>query len=155
MESRLRHYTQRTERGFIARLEKAKPTTREELNEAWFGYSNPNPAHYDHARYRAINLNNVWRTGTVEVRAFNGTNHAGEVKSHIVLCLAIAALAKNAKCASTKNQRPFCAESAKYDMRVFLLRLGLIGEEFKNVRMHLLKHLPGSTAWKHGRPEGR
>lgn len=155
LESRLRHYTQRTERGFIARLEKAKPTTREELNEAWFGYSNPNPAHYDHARYRAINLNNVWRTGTVEVRAFNGTTHAGEVKSHIVLCLAIAALAKNAKCASTKNQRPFCAESAKYDMRVFLLRLGLIGEEFKNVRMHLLKHLPGNTAWKHGRPEGR
>ena len=155
LESRLRHYTQRTERGFIARLEKAKPTTREELNEAWFGYSNPNPSHYDHARYRAINLNNVWRTGTVEVRAFNGTTHAGEVKSHIVLCLAIAALAKNAKCASTKNQRPFCTESAKYDMRVFLLRLGLIGEEFKNVRMHLLKRLPGSTAWKHGRPEGR
>ena len=154
LESRLRHYTQRTERGFIARLEKAKPTTREELNEAWFGYSNPNPSHYDHARYRAINLNNVWRTGTVEVRAFNGTTHAGEVKSHIVLCLAIAALAKNAKCAST-NQRPFCAESAKYDMRVFLLRLGLIGPEFKNVRMHLLKHLPGNTAWKHGRPEGR
>ena len=136
-------------------LEKAKPTTREELNKAWFGYSNPNPAHYDSMRYHAINLNNVWRTGTVEVRAFNGTTHAGEVKSHIVLCLAIAALAKNAKCASTKNQRPFCAESAKYDMRVFLLRLGLIGEEFKNVRMHLLKHLPGNTAWKHGRPEGR
>ena len=109
LESRLRHYTQRTERGFIARLEKAKPTTREELNEAWFGYSNPNPAHYDHARYRAINLNNVWRTGTVEVRAFNGTTHAGEVKSHIILCLAIAALAKNAKCASTKNQRPSSA----------------------------------------------
>ena len=148
LESRLRHYTQRTERGFIARLEKAKPTTREELNEAWFGYSNPNPSHYDHARYRAINLNNVWRTGTVEVRAFNGTTHAGEVKSHIILCLAIAALAKNAKYASTKKQRPFCAESAKYDMRVFLLRLGLIGPEFKNVRMHLLKHLPGNTAWK-------
>ena len=51
LESRLRHYAQRTEHGFIARLEKAKPTTREELNEAWFGYSNPNPSHYDHARY--------------------------------------------------------------------------------------------------------
>ena len=106
-------------------------------------------------RYHSINLNNVWRTQTVEVRCFNGTTHAGEVKCHAILCLAIAALAKNAKCASTKNQRPYNEASAKYDMRVFLLRLGLIGEEFKNVRMHLLKHLPGNTAWKNGRPEGR
>lgn len=155
LESRLQHYTRRTERGFIARLEATKPTTREALNRAWFGYANPQPNHYDGARYRAINLNNVWRMGTVEFRLFNGTNHAGEVKAHIILCLAIAALAKTAKCASTKNQRPFCAESAKYDMRVFLLRLGLIGTEFKNVRMHLLKLLPGSTAWKNGRPAGR
>ena len=34
LERRLRHYTQRTDREFIARLEKAKPTTREALNRA-------------------------------------------------------------------------------------------------------------------------
>lgn len=28
-----------------------------------------------------------------------------------------------------------------------LLRLGLIGPEYKNVRMHLLKRLPGDPAW--------
>lgn len=43
--------------------------------------------------------------GTVEFRLFNGTTHAGEVKAHIQLCLAIAAKAKTAACASTKNQR--------------------------------------------------
>ncbi len=161
LPSRLSHYTRPTDREFIARLEKAKPTTKEALNKAWFGYTNPHPAHYDHARYRAINLNNVWRMGTVEVRAFNGTTHAGEIKMHILLCLAIAALAKNAKCASTKNQRPYSEASAKYDMRVFALRLGFIGAEYKNMRMHLLKHLPGNTAWKcprdtrANRPEGR
>ena len=154
-QSRIDSYTKRTDRRFIDRLEQAKPSTKEALNKAWFGYENPNPSHYDSMRYHAINLNNVWRIGTVEVRAFNGTTHAGEVKTHIQLCLMIAAKALTAKCASTKNQRPYCAESAKYDMRVFLLRLGLIGPEFKNVRMHLLKHLPGNTAWKHGRPEGR
>ena len=58
------------------------------MNEAWFGYAKPNPEHYDSARYRAINLNNVWRTGTVEFRLFNGTTHAEEVKAHIQLCLA-------------------------------------------------------------------
>ena len=155
LERRLQHYTRRTDRTFIERLERAKPTTREALNEAWFGYRNPNPSHYDGARYRDINLNNVWRMGTVEFRLFNGTTHAGEVKAHIQLCLAIAAKAKTAACASTKNQRPYNPASAKYDLRVFLLRLGLIGREFKNTRMHLMKRMPGSSAWKNGRPEGR
>ena len=156
LERRIETYTQRTDRGFIERLEKIKPKTREELNLAWFGYRNPEPAHYDHARYRAINLNNIWReSGTVEVRMFNGTTHAGEVKAHIQLCLGMAALAFNAKCASTKHQRVYDPASAKYDMRVFLLRLGFNGEEFKSTRYNLLKLLPGDTAWKNGRPEGR
>ena len=152
LENRLQRYTKRTDREFIARLEKSKPTTKEALNKAWFGFSNPNPSHYDSARYRAINLNNIWRTGTIEFRFFNGTTHAGEVKANIELCLAIAAKALTAKCASTKSQRPYNPESAAYDMRVFLLRLGFIGAEFYNTRMHLLKRMPGSKAWKKGRP---
>jgi hypothetical protein len=155
LETRLSHYTKRTDRNFIARLEKAKPTTKDALNRAWFGTFTPMPEHYNRARYRAINLNNVWRTGTVEFRLFNGTTHAGVVKAHIQLCLAIAAKAFNAKCASTKAQRPYNAESARYDLRVFLLRLGMIGTEFKNTRMHLMKRMPGSAAWKNGRPNGR
>ena len=155
LERRLQHYTKRTDREFIARLEKAKPTTKDALNKAWFGTFTPMPEHYNSARYRAINLNNVWRTGTVEFRLFNGTTHAGEVKAHIQLCLAIAAKALNAKCASTKAQRPYNEASAKYDLRVFLLRLGMNGPEFKNTRMHLMKRMPGSAAWKNGRPEGR
>jgi hypothetical protein len=150
LERRLARYTKPTDRDFIARLEKAKPATKDELNKAWFGSFTPMPEHYNSARYRDINLNNVWRTGTVEFRLFNGTTHAGEVKANISLCLAITALAKNAKCASTKNQQEFNEVSAKYDMRVFLLRLGFVGREFKNTRMHLLKRLPGHTAWKNG-----
>jgi hypothetical protein len=34
-----------------------------------------------------------------------------------------------------------------------LLRLGLIGDEFKTARLHLLANLEGSAAWKHGRPQ--
>lgn len=155
LERRLWHYTRRTDREFIARLEKAKPATKDELNRAWFGTFTPMPEHYNGARYRAINLNNVWRTGTVEFRLFNDTTHAGEVKAHIQLCLAIAAKALNAKCASTKVQRTYNEASARYDLRVFLLRLGMNGPEFKNTRMHLMKRMPGSAAWKNGRPEGR
>ena len=51
LERRLQHYTRRTDRAFIERLERAKPTTRDALNRAWFGYANPTPSHYDGARY--------------------------------------------------------------------------------------------------------
>ena len=37
----------------------------------------------------------------------------------------------------------------RYSFRVWLLNLGLIGEEFKNCRTHLLKHLTGNIAWRH------
>ena len=37
----------------------------------------------------------------------------------------------------------------RYSFRVWLLNLGLIGEEFKNCRSHLLKHLDGDIAWRH------
>jgi hypothetical protein len=31
---------------------------------------------------------------------------------------------------------------------VFLLKLGLIGDEFKTARLHLMARLEGSAAWK-------
>ena len=37
----------------------------------------------------------------------------------------------------------------RYSFRVWLLNLGLIGDEFKNCRMHLLRHLTGNIAWRH------
>jgi len=155
LPARMAHYTKPTDREFIDRLEAAKPTTDEELNKAWFGRYNPHPEHYENHRYRGLNLNNVWRTGTVEFRIFNGVRHAGVAKANILLALALAAKAFAAKCASSKKPREYSETSAKYDFRVLLLNLGMNGPEFKNTRMHLLKNLPGSAAWKNGRPEGR
>ena len=121
------------------------------MNKAWFGELNMHPAHYEKHRYYDLNLNNIWRTGTIEVRAANGSTHAGEIKANLILCLAIAAKALTAKSASSRNRREYDTRSAKYDMRVFLVcGLGLNGDEFKNVRMHLLKRLPGCAAWKNG-----
>ena len=37
---------------------------------------------------------------------------------------------------------PDKTENPAFTFRTFLLRLGLVGEEYKNVRMHLLKDLP-------------
>lgn len=40
-------------------------------------------------------------------------------------------------------------QTDEYGFRVWLLNLGLIGEEYKNCRMHLLSHLSGNIAWRH------
>lgn len=152
LEKRLQHYTKKTDADFIKKIQSKKPTCKDDLNRAWFGAYNPNPQHYDSHRYRDLNLNNVWRTGTLEFRLFNGTTHAGEVKSHIQLALAIVAKGAAAKAASAKNKREYNEASAKYDMRVFLLGLGMIGAEFETARHHLLKRLPGDIAFKNGRP---
>jgi len=79
------------------------------------------------------------------------TLHTGELAAAIVLALAIVERALTARAASSKP-RPFDATGARYDFRCFLLRLGLIGEEFRDAREQLLKRLPGSAAWKSGRP---
>ena len=154
LETRLQHYTRPTDRAFVDRILARKPHTLDELNEAWFGQRTTSFAHYDGHRYRSLNLNPVWEPKhTVERRFGNGTTHSAEAKSMIALCLAMAAKAKMARAASARNPREYNEASAKYDMRVFLLHLGLSGEEFKNIRMHLLKRLPGSAAWKNGRPQ--
>jgi hypothetical protein len=140
------------DQGFLARIEARRPRTLTELNTAWYGHHNPAPQHYDYTRYRGLNLHSVWFRGTIEYRWFNGTLHAGKVKAYVQFALALAAKALTSRAASSRR-RTYDPASAKYDFRCFLLGLGMIGDEFKTARLHLLDGLPGSAAWKHGRPE--
>lgn len=149
--ARLANYTKPIDATFIDQLNAQKPTTRDAINVLWYGYANSNPVHYDNTRYHGVNLHNVWYRGTVEFRWFESTLHAGKVKSYVQLCLAIATKALNARSASSAK-RDFDPASAKYDFRVFLLRLGMIGEEFATARKFLLENMPGNAAWKNGRP---
>ena len=41
-------------------------------------------------------------------------------------------------------------ENEKYAFRCFLLRLGFIGDEYKETIKILLKNLTGNGAWKNG-----
>ena len=152
--ARIQRYTQKTDHAFVEKICRMATPTMQKINEAWFGRYDPNPYHYDAHRYRALNLNNLWGArakGTVEFRFFNGTTHAGEVKAAVQLAILICLRAKNAKASSAKNPRPYSEASAKYDFRVFLIRLGANGKLFKTMRFHLCKNLPGSAAWKDGR----
>lgn len=38
-------------------------------------------------------------------------------------------------------------------MRVYLNRIGFIGDEFKSCREHLYQHLDGNAAWRYGSRE--
>ncbi|MFA6717127.1 MAG: amidoligase family protein [Victivallales bacterium] len=150
---RLQNYTRPLSDDFIREIETKKPQTKDELNTIWYGYHNTNPQHYDHSRYRTVNFHNVWYRGTVEFRFLEGSLHSGKIRAGLSLCLALAAKAINSKCASSKK-RAYDPASAKYDFRVFLISsLKLNGDEFKNVRKHLLANMPGDSAWKHGRPQ--
>ena len=148
---RLARYCRPLREEFIRSIDRQKPKTRDELNRLWFGYRNTSPARYDSTRYCLLNFHSAWRLGTVEYRGAVSTLHAGKVKAIIQFCLALAAKALNARAASGKKRRAN-GHSDKYDFRVFMLRLGLIGNEFKSCRKHLLANLAGSAAWKNGRP---
>ena len=151
-ESRLSNYTKPVSPELIAKIERSRPKTREQMNRIWYGYHNHHPQHYDQTRYHGVNLHNVWYRGTVEFRWFQATLHAGKVRAAVQFVLAIAAKALNSRGASSRK-REFDPASAKYDFRVFLLHLGLIGDEFKTARKHLLNAMPGDAAWKNGRPK--
>lgn len=133
----------------VGNVKKIKKLDSEKLKDAWYGtYSDrirDSDAHYHGSRYHALNLHSLWYRGTVEFRLFNSTLHAGEVRAYINLCLAMSAAAINAKRASAE---PLDNGNDKYAFRCWLLRLGFIGDEYKNVRKHLLKNLEGNAAWR-------
>lgn len=146
-----RRFCQDIDQNFLARLENSRCSTLDAVKTAWYGRRNANVQRYDSSRYRSLNLNSLFYRGTIEFRLFNGTLHAGEVKSYVQLVLAMSAKAVNAKSGVSKK-RETSAATGKYDMRVFLLGLGLIGDEFKTARHHLCKHLGGSSAFRNTRP---
>ncbi len=110
---------------------------------AWYGKGNEDDKyrHYSQTRYHGLNLHSVFSKGTIEFRLFNGTLHAGEIRSYVCFCLALSnfALEKKSIRRSRKNQF-----NDKYSMYEMLCRIGIKGEEFKVVRDHLTKRLTGS-----------
>ena len=142
------HYCKKCRENVLVLARKEKNLTMNKLHDIWytgFEYEDPN-AHYNHSRYYAVNLHSMFTKGTVEFRLFNSTLHAGEIRSYITLALAISAQAINQKSTQLKKTE---SDNEKFTFRCWLLRLGLIGDEFANVREHLMKHLDGCAAWRY------
>jgi hypothetical protein len=135
------YYCKKADPRFVDEINRTRPRSRAHLMNIWDG-GGRTPGQ---ERYRCLNLASIHEHGTVEFRLFNGTTHAGKIKSYIQLCLAISHQALSQKSASRIKT---ASSNEKYTFRTWLLRLGLIGDEFKTARLHLLEHLDGSIAWK-------
>ena len=139
------NYCQKADLRFLDDVNRKRPKSLGELEQIWYNGRGSRENHYDYSRYHALNLHSVFSKGTIEFRMFNSTLHAGEVKAYIQLCLAISHQALVQKGASRNRTQ---STNEKYTFRTWLLRLGLIGDEFKTARTHLLKNLDGNIAWK-------
>ena len=138
-------YCQKADLRFLEDVNLKHPKSMAEFETLWYNGDSRRNVHYDYSRYHALNLHSVFSKGTIEFRMFNSTLHAGEVKSYIQLCLAISHQALVQQRAMRTRTH---SENEKYTFRTWLLRLGLIGDEFKTARQHLLKNLEGNIAWK-------
>ena len=138
-------YCKKADTRFLDELNHRKPKSMSEVERLWYNGSSGRYHHYDDTRYHALNLHSVFSKGTIEFRLFNSTLHAGEIKSYIQLCLAISHQALVQRGASRSKTQ---SSNEKYTFRTWLLRLGLIGDEFKTARLHLLKNLEGNIAWR-------
>ena len=138
-------YCKKVDEGFLSRLNESRPKTQEELKRLWYNGDDGSREHYHASRYSGLNLHSVFQKGTVEFRLYNGTTHAGKIKTYIQLSLAVCNQALTQRSARYVRTQ---SANEKYTFRTWLLRLGLIGEEFKTACFHLLAHLDGNIAWK-------
>lgn len=75
----------------------------------------------------------------------------GEADAYNLLIAAMCKMAKEQR-RVTAVERP--TDNEKFTMRIFLIRLGFVGDDYKKARKILLRNLSGNSSWKSGhRPE--
>ena len=152
-DARKTHYCKHTEAAFIDCLNKIKPTSIDVLEDIWYATNDGDEnrcSHHNRSRYHALNLHALFtRYHTIEIRLGqfceeNSMNWT-VLKSFILICLAMDKKAKELSTASPKRQADW---TSAYAFRCWLLRLGFIGDETKDVRKFLLASFEGDKAWR-------
>jgi hypothetical protein len=83
---------------------------------------------------------------------FTLTDADGESNAYMHFVTSICKMAKTSK-RITSKEKPL--ENDKFTMRLFLVRLGFVGNEYKQARKILLRNLLGNSSWKNGQPQRR
>lgn len=146
------HYCKKMDEYLVERMNSSKPKTFEQLENIWYsGYGGNRNGHYHNSRYHFLNLHCFFHGNhTIELRGFNSELHAGKIRAYVAFSLAMNHQALTQKSA---RYRKVQEENEKFAMRVYLNRIGFIGDEFKSCRKHLYEHLDGNAAWRYGSKE--
>ena len=140
------HWCKKMNRALLQAMKSDTEKTRASLERIWYSAANDgytggiDHQHYNPSRYHGINFHSFFAKGTVEFRLFNGTTHAGKIKSYVQFCLAMSAWA--IECPNErlyfKGCKDYTAEKKSTLMTSVLTnRLGLRGKEFSTCRQHL------------------
>lgn len=153
-ERRTAQYCRKMNKNLFKAIQQDSVRTKASLERLWYspvndGYHHGiDHGHYNSTRYHGINLHAFFTKGTVEFRLFNGTTHAGKVKSYVQFCLAMSAWAIEGKSTSLHFRaiKNYTMEQKKALMlRVLKNRLGLKGKEFRTARLHLTAAFGGNA----------
>ena len=71
----------------------------------------------------------------------------GDAEAYSIFISMLCEFAKNL---NRINYKPDTSDNEKYAFRCFLIRMGLVGDDFKLARKVLLRNLTGSSAFRHG-----
>ena len=79
----------------------------------------------------------------------NTQDNSDKVKAYTLLVEKLCTAAMQQKRVTAKEKS---VENAKFAFRVFLIRLGFVGAEYRVARKFLLKNITGNSAFKNGAP---
>ena len=96
------------------------------------------------AAFKTDNLEIVIEAGKICFPWFTVEND-GDAAAYCTFISMLCEFAKNQK---RINNKPETTDNPKYTMRCYLLRLGMIGAEYKAIRKALLRNLSGSSAFR-------
>lgn len=91
-----------------------------------------------------------FQQSTITFRCFGTEGTTENVKAYTQLVGLLNQYVKTLKYASTKVK---ATDNEKFTFRVWLNRIGMIGDEYKETRKLLLQNLTGNSAFRYGKPE--
>jgi len=88
-----------------------------------------------------------FESGTITFKFYKGELHPDKLKAYTDF---VALINKNAQSLKYASMKPCATDNPKYSFRTWLLRLSLIGDEYKTTRKILLANLEGNGAYRKG-----
>jgi len=87
---------------------------------------------------------------TLQFPWFRGEIDSDSVKAYAQLIACLCEAAKRKKRVTAGVVEP---DNPRFQLRVFLVSLGMVGEKYAKIRQLMIKSLPGESGWRFGKPE--